>query len=141
MSYSNITLAEIDLVTFWNLLREHKMDTTSTEYDVTSEYYLVTRIVKSKDFRVNMKLTRDLNTVLRANGGNPIIDGDFKLEYAKGKFGEATLSYSGQEPLVFGAHLEKIEFEDTGAIKKLVPLTTVTKLLGGEKDNRVWNIV
>ena len=40
------------------------------------------------------------------------MEGQFKMEMAKGKLDEVTMTYAGNKPLVFaGAHSRKIEYE------------------------------
>jgi hypothetical protein len=48
---------------------------------------------------------------LNAQEGQPILEGQFKMEMAKGKLDEVTMTYAGNKPLVFAAHLEKIEYK------------------------------
>ena len=85
-----------------------------------------------------MRLTKDPRTKLEAKGGQPVVEGQFKMEYTSGTLDEATMTYVGKKPLVFAAHLEKIEFaKDTGQITNLEPLSQVVKLLAPE--DRVWD--
>ena len=107
-------------------------------YKPDSEYYLVTKALRSPSFRVNMTLSKNMRTILKGKEEQAVIQGQFRIEYAKGTFDEVTLTYVGEKPLVFAVHLETIDFvKDNGKIINLEPLSLALKLLGAE-DDKVW---
>ena len=137
VNYDNISFEEVDVAVFADKFAEHRLKTSSLIFKPDNEYYVVTRAIKSPNFRVNVKLSKDLSAVLDGYVGQEIVEGQFKMEYAKGRIGEATMSYKGEIPLVFAVHLENIVFDKSnGNIKDLIPLSQVVKVLGPE--NRVW---
>jgi hypothetical protein len=137
VNYDKITYEEVDVAVFADNFAEHKLKTSSLIFKPDNEYYVVTKVIKSPKFRVNVKLSKNLGAVLDGQGGQAIVDGQFKMEYTKGRIGEVTMSYNGIAPLVFAVHLENIVFDqNNGNIMDLIPLSQVIKVLGPE--NRVW---
>jgi len=58
------------------------------------------------------------------------LEGQFKMEMAEGKLNEVTMTYAGNKPLVFAAHLEKIEYDkDNGKVAGMKPASQVNQLL------------
>ncbi|MGA7043198.1 MAG: hypothetical protein WBY71_05985 [Nitrososphaeraceae archaeon] len=67
---------------------------------------------------------------MNAQEGQPVLDGQFKMEMAKGKLDEMTMTYARNKPLVFAAHLEKVEYDkDNGNIAGMKPASQVNQLL------------
>ena len=131
VNYQNVTYEVIDDVTFSDLFFQRKLKTTNMQYDPTSEYYVVTKVVKSPKFRVNVKLDKGLKASIHAKGGLPLKQGEVQIDYAQGTFDEVTMTHSGEDPLVFAVHLEKILFDKAnGVITGMNSLTEVLKLLG-----------
>jgi hypothetical protein len=126
--YDKVTYEETDPATFADLLSGHQPK-KSMIYDRESDYYVVTKIVRSPNFKVTMKLTRDLKTKIEAQGQQGVVEGSFKMEYAGGKLDEVIATYQGDKSLVFAAHLEKLGISENDEINSMTPLSEAVKLL------------
>jgi hypothetical protein len=138
VNYGQVTFDEIHPAEMVNYLLEHSFSTKNWLFKPENEYFIVTRILQSPNFTVKTKVSKDLKAALDAKAGQPLIEGEVKVEYASGKSDEVNLTYTGKDPLVFAVHLEILEFvKDNGNIINMKPLKTVTRLLSDE-NTKVW---
>jgi hypothetical protein len=137
VNYDDVTFEAVDPAVVAKKVAFKKFDVNNLKYRSDSEYYIVTKTVKSSNFRVNLKRTKNLATKLSEKIGQPIAGGLFKMELAQGTLDEVTMTYSGKNALVFAVHLERLDFDKgNGAIMRMEALSQAVKLLG--KEDRIW---
>ena len=133
LTYNNVTYEKVDRVVIANLIANHSLNIKNFYFKPENEYYIVSEINKSSNFKIYVKITKGLRAALKASGGQPVLEGDFKVEYGEGNLDEATFSYIGKKPVVFAVHLEILEFnKKNGMIIDMYPLENSTKLLAEE---------
>ena len=130
VNYDKVEFEEVEPVVFASQLRGHRLDISNWLYKPDSHYYIVTKVVKSPNFRVNVKVSSDLRTILAGSREQSVVQGQFQMEFARGKLDEAMLTYLGERPLVFAVHLEELEFvRDNGNLVNMRPLSEVVRVL------------
>lgn len=130
VNYDKVEYEEVEPVPFAKQLKGHSLDVSNWLYNPSSQYCVVTKVVKSRNFRVNVKVSSDLRTMLAGSGEQPVVSGDFRIEFARGKFDEAIMTYLGERPLVFAVHLEELEFvRNNGNLVNMRPLSEAVRVL------------
>jgi hypothetical protein len=95
-------------------LADKEINTSSFLYNPDSEYYLVTKVVKSSSLRVKMKASINPQTILEEKQLHPKVVGN----------NEIMLTYDAEKPVVFAVHLVKIRFvKDGSKIIDMKPLS------------------
>jgi hypothetical protein len=137
--YSNVTYREIDPAIMADNLKDHALKTDNFYYKKENDYFVATKVVQSANFMVHAKLTRGLKVALEAKGGQPVIQGEVKIDYDRENLDEAILTYTGQTKLTFAVHLEEIDFDPNSG--KIGGMDSVKQaiILMDQGSAPVWN--
>jgi hypothetical protein len=136
VNYDKVTYESVDLVDFGDLFQGHRFKTENWQYKPDYEYYVVTRLARSGNFKVVLRVSKNLRTILDANHGEPVIEGSVEMKYASKEYDEVVMTYSGDKALVFAVHLEYLFFEkNSGNLIDMKPLSQVIQVL--DTGNRI----